>query len=181
LDVNAVSINNFKGAFEATDFLIHHGHKNIVHLAGDLSVQCAQERLEGYKKALEKNGLEARKDYIRTTGFSRKEAREQLEKIFVSKKVPTAIFCCSDEIASEVLSFAEEKRISVPKELSIIGFDDNPRCLYGNLMLTTVRQPLAAMVAKAIQILKDSVDARKPAQKIVLDTELIIRDTVSFL
>ena len=181
LDVNTVSVNNFKGAFEATEFLIHHGHKSIVHLAGDLKVQCAQERLEGYKKALEKNGSEVRKDYVKATNFSRKEAREQLEKIFASKDIPTAIFCCSDEIASEVLSFAEEKRISVPKQLSIIGFDDNPRCQYGNLMLTTVRQPLAAMVAKAIQILKENVDGKKPAQKIVLDTELIIRDTVSFL
>jgi len=181
LDVNCVAINNFKGAYEATEFLVHHGHKRVAHLAGDLRVQCAQERVEGYKSALEKNGVALAKDYIKATNFSRKEARAKLEELFSSKNSPTAVFCCSDEIASEVLNFAEEKRMEVPKDLSIVGFDDNPHCLYGNLMLTTVRQPLKTMVHQAVKILKENIESKKPARKIVLDTELIIRDTVSFL
>lgn len=180
LDVSCVAVNNFKGAYEATEFLVHHGHKRVAHLAGDLRVQCAQERVEGYKSALEKNGVTPAKDYIKTTNFSRKEAWTKLEELFSSKNPPTAVFCCSDEIASEVLNFAEEKRMEVPKDLSIIGFDDNPHCLYGNLMLTTVRQPLKAMVHQAVEILKENVESKKSARKIVLDTELIIRDTVSF-
>ena len=181
VDVNCVAVNNFKGAYEATEFLVHHGHKRVAHLAGDLRVQCAQERLEGYKSALEKNRVALVKDYIKDTNFSRKEAWTKLEELFSSKNPPTAVFCCSDEIASEVLNFAEEKRIEVPKDLSIIGFDDNPNCLYGNLMLTTVRQPLKAMVHQAVKILKENVESKKPTRKIILDTELIIRDTVSFL
>ncbi len=181
LDVNCVAVNNFKGAYEATEFLVHHGHKRVAHLAGDLRVQCAKERVAGYKSALEKNGVVLSKDYIKVTNFSRKEAWTKLEELFSSKNPPTAVFCCSDEVASEVLKFAEEKRIEVPKDLSIIGFDDNPHCLYGNLMLTTVRQPLKAMVHQAVKILNENVESKKPAQKIVLDTELIIRDTVSFL
>ena len=129
---------------------------------------------------MQKAGIKSSKDYIKTTNFSRKEARGELEKLFSSGDSPTAIFCCSDEVASEVLSFAEEKRINVPKDLSVIGFDDNPHCLYGNLMLTTVRQPLRAMVQKAIKILEDNIENKKPFQRVVLDTELIIRDTVSF-
>ena len=181
VDVNCVAVNNFKGAYEATEFLVHHGHKRVAHLAGDLRVQCAKERVAGYKSALEKNGVVLSKDYIKVTNFSRKEAWTKLEELFSSKNPPTAVFCCSDEVASEVLKFAEEKRIEVPKDLSIIGFDDNPHCLYGNLMLTTVRQPLKAMVHQAVKILNENVESKKPAQKIVLDTELIIRDTVSFL
>lgn len=180
-DINCVAVNNFKGGYEATEFLIHHGHKRVAHLAGDLRVQCAQDRVEGYKSALEKNGVGLVEEYIKTTNFSRKEARLRLEELFSSKNPPTAIFCCSDEIASEVLSFAEEKRMEVPKDLSVIGFDDNPHCLYGNVMLTTVRQPLKAMVHQAVKILKENIESKKPARKIVLDTELIIRDTVSFL
>lgn len=181
LDVNYVAINNFKGGYEATEFLINHGHKYIAHLAGDMRVQCAQERAKGYSQALEKNGVSLPKDYIKVTNFSRKETWMKLEELFSLNNPPTAIFCCSDEVASEVLNFAEEKRIDVPKDLSIIGFDDNPHCLYGNLMLTTVRQPLKAMVQQAVVILKENIDANIPVQKIVLDTELIIRDTVSFL
>jgi LacI family transcriptional regulator len=179
--VNFVSVNNFKGAYEATEFLIQHGHKRIAHLTGDLRVQCAIDRLQGYKAALEKTGIEVNKDYIKVTNFSRKEAREKLEELTVLKDMPTAIFCCSDEIASEVLSFSEEKRIKVPEQLSVVGFDDNPHCLYGNLMLTTVRQPLRAMVSRAVGILIDNIAGKMDPQRVELDTELIIRDTVSFL
>lgn len=181
VDVNFVTINNFKGGYEATEFLIHHGHKKIAHLAGDLRVQCAQDRLAGYRAALQKAGIKKNDTYIKAVDFSRKEARAKLEELFSSKDVPTAMFCCSDEVAAEVLSFAEEKRIEVPKKLSIIGFDDDPHCLYGNLMLTTVKQPLRTMIEKAAKILKENIDNKKPSQKLVLDTELIIRDTVSFL
>jgi len=181
VDVSCVAVNNFKGAYEATEFLVHHGHKRVAHLAGDLRVKCAQDRVEGYKSALEKNGVALLKDYIKTTNFSRKEARSKLEELFSLKNPPTAVFCCSDEIASEVLNFAEEKRITVPKELSVVGFDDNPHCLYGNLMLTTVRQPLKAMVQQAVKILEENVESKKSTQQIVLDTELIIRDTVDFI
>jgi LacI family transcriptional regulator len=180
-DVNYVSIDNFKGAHEAIEFLIRHGHKRIAHLAGDLRVQCAQDRLDGYKSALKNNNIDVDEQYIKNTNFSRKEGREALEDLFSKEKVPTAVFCCSDEVASEVLNFAEEKRIEVPKKLSVIGFDDNPHCLYGNLMLTTVRQPLKAMAHEAVRILSENIENKKPSQKIVLGTELIIHDTVSFL
>ncbi|MDD3296057.1 MAG: LacI family DNA-binding transcriptional regulator [Candidatus Omnitrophica bacterium] len=179
--VSFVAINNFKGAYEATEFLIQHGHKKIAHLAGDLRVQCADDRFQGYKAALEKGGIRVNKDYIKVTNFSRKEAREKLEEIVSFGDMPTAIFCCSDEIASEVLNFSEEKRIKVPEQLSVIGFDDNPHCLYGNLMLTTVRQPLKTMVNRAVGILRDNIAGRGGPQRVELDTELIIRDTVNFL
>jgi LacI family transcriptional regulator len=180
-EVSYVAVNNFKGAYEATEFLLHHGHKKIAHLAGDLEVQCAQERLDGYKAALEKNGIDKKDSYIAVTNFSRKEARAELEGMFSQKDVPTAIFCCSDEVASEVLAFAEERQIKVPQELSIIGFDDNPHCLYGSLMLTTVRQPIRTMADHAVKILLDRIEGESTPRRIVLDTEIIIRDTVSFL
>jgi LacI family transcriptional regulator len=180
-EVNSVYIDNFKGAHEATEFLIHHGHKRIAHLAGDLNVECARDRLDGFKSAIEKSGIPLDKNSIKNTHFSRKEARESLEELFSGSNNPTAIFCCSDEVASEVINFAEEKRIDVPKELSVIGFDDNPHCLYGNLMLTTVRQPLQEMAQTAVKILNENQNEIKPAQKVVLDTELIIRDTVDFI
>jgi len=181
LDVSSISINNFKGAYDATEFLINHGHKNIAHLAGDIRVQCAAERIEGYKAALDKNKIEIRQNYLKVTNFSRKEAREQLDDLFSKSSRPTAIFCCSDEVASEVISFAEENNIPIPKDLSVIGFDDNPHCIYGNLMLTTVRQPLKAMANQAVRMLREQIEGDKTPQKVVLDTELIIRDTVSFL
>ena len=108
--VSYVAIDNFKGAFSATEFLIHHGHRFIAHLAGDLRVQCARERLDGYKSALEKNKIKVKNEYIKNTNFSSREAREKLEELFLLKEPPTAIFCCSDDIAEEVFKFCGRKR-----------------------------------------------------------------------
>ncbi len=181
LDVSYVTIDNFKGAYDAVEFLIRHGHKKIAHFAGDLTTECARERVEGYKKALEKNSLPVNSDYIFKTNFSRKEGRERMKELVELKDRPTAIFCCSDEVATEVLAVAQEKNIIVPKELSVIGFDDNPNCLYGDLMLTTVRQPLRNMASCAVDMLRDAIDQKGGAQKLVLEPELVVRDTVSFV
>jgi len=181
MDVNYVAVDNFKGAYDAVEFLIRHGHKRIAHLAGDLATQCAQERLDGYTKALEKNSIPVRQEYFYNTHFSRKEARDGLKKMFDLAEPPTAIFCCSDEVAAEVLAFAEENRIEVPKKLSVIGFDDNPHCLYGNIMLTTVRQPIQKMSQAAVDILKDWIDGNRQSKHLVLEPELIVRDSVSFV
>lgn len=180
-DISFVAVDNYKGAYEATEFLINHGHKKIVHLAGDMEVQCARQRVEGFKGALEKNRIKSNPNYICETNFSRAKAREELQKLFSAKDFPTAIFCCSDEVANEVLSFADENSINVPEKLSIIGFDDNPNFNYGNLMLTTVRQPIDEMAREAVKILEQTIDKKISPQKLILEPKLVIRDTVGFL
>lgn len=179
--VSYVAIDNFKGAFNATEFLIHHGHRFIAHLAGDLRVQCAHERLDGYKSALEKNKIKVREEYVKITNFSAKDARDKLEELFSLKEPPTAIFCCSDDIAAEVLNFAEEKKIKVPKALSVIGFDDNVRKFHANLSITTVRQPIDKMATLGVEILNEIVANKATIKRVVLDAELIVRDTVDFI
>ncbi len=179
--VSYVAIDNFKGAFSATEFLIHHGHRFIAHLAGDLRVQCARERLDGYKSALAKNKIKVKNEYIKNTNFSSREAREKLEELFLLKEPPTAIFCCSDDIAEEVLNFAEEKKIKVPKSLSVIGFDDNTRKFHANLSITTVRQPIDKMASTSAEILNEIIAKKTAVKKVVLDCELIVRDTVDFV
>ncbi|MDD4183641.1 MAG: LacI family DNA-binding transcriptional regulator [Candidatus Omnitrophica bacterium] len=179
--VSYVAMDNFKGAYNATEFLVHHGHRFIAHLAGDLRVQCAQERLDGYKSALEKNKIKAREDFIKITNFSTKDARDKLEELFSLKEPPTAIFCCSDDIAIEVLNFAEEKKIKVPKALSVIGFDDNVRKFHANLSITTVRQPIDKMAVTGVEILNEIIMKKTTTRKVVLDCELIVRDTVDFI
>jgi LacI family transcriptional regulator len=179
--VSYVAMDNFKGAYNATEFLIHHGHRFIAHLAGDLRVQCAQERLDGYKSALEKNKIKVREDFIKITNFSTKDARDKLEELFSLKEPPTAIFCCSDDVAIEVLNFAEEKKIKVPKALSVIGFDDNVRKFHANLSITTVRQPIDKMATTGVEVLDEIIMKKTTTKKIVLDCELIVRDTVDFI
>ena len=92
---------------------------------------------------------------------------------------PTAVFAASDDMAQEAISVILEHRLRVPDDISVIGFDDNPICLYGSVGLTTVRQPLIEMAAKATSLLHKAMSSKttKSSTKIVLPTELVIRDS----
>ena len=86
------------------------------------------------------------------------------------------------ELRSLIFEVAKENDIEVPGDLSVVGFDDNPRCVVGDLALTTVRQPLEKMVFAAVDMLKRRINNEDmPSEKTVIDSELIIRDTVDFV
>jgi LacI family transcriptional regulator len=180
LNVNCIAIDNVKGAFEATDYLIKLGHRRIAHITGDLITQAAVQRLEGYQRALEENKLVTRDDYIFKTDYSRPKARESAQKILELKERPTAVFVASDTMALEVMGVFFENGLDVPKDISIIGFDDNPMGLYGQVSLTTVRQPLIKMAEEGVKKLNLIMKGRdKKIEKVSLSPELIIRDSTA--
>lgn len=181
-NVSWVAVDNFKGAYEAVDFLVHQGHKRIAHIAGDLRVQCAQERLDGYRAALQRNRLPIERKYTKIADFSPLKAKQVAEELLSQPRAPTAIFCASDEMAFEVLNVAQERKICVPDELSIIGFDDNPQCLYKSVSLTTVRQPLGRVASLGVEILENLVKGRQQGvRKEAVLPELVIRDSAGHI
>lgn len=178
LEVNSISIDNAGGAEQAVDYLINLGHQRIAHLAGDVVTQAAAQRLEGYKRALKKNNIEVRDDYIFKTDYSRGQARQASERLIKMDNPPTAVFVASDSMALEVMAVAGELNKEIPADLSIVGFDDNPSGLYGPVALTTVRQPLIKMAeesVKKISLLMQNKEVK--TEKIVLPTELVIRES----
>lgn len=180
LDVNCIAVDNIGGAESAVDYLINSGHKKIAHISGDLITQAAAHRLEGYKQALEKNDLPIRQEYIIKTDYSRGQARQAAEQLINLKDRPTAVFVASDSMALEVMTVIKEKGLHVPEDLSIVGFDDNPSGLYGPVALTTVRQPLVKMAQMSVEELSALMKENKKqkARKIILPTELVVRESV---
>jgi LacI family transcriptional regulator len=177
-NISCIAIDNFKGAKEAVEYLIGLGHKRIAHIAGDLVTQAAQQRLEGYRSALENNGISVNEDYIVKTDYSRGQAIQAAEKLLGLKPPPTAIFAASDSMALEVMNVAAEKGIRIPQDLSIIGFDDNPSGLYGKVALTTVRQPLVRMAEESVKYLNSIMKAKQmQVKKMILPAELVIRES----
>jgi len=179
-DVSYVAVDNFLGGYKATEFLIKHGHRRIAHISGDLKVECAQERLEGYKSALKKYNLKIKEEYIKIANFSPLRAQKASEELLSLKEPPTAIFIASDEMAAEVIFFLQRKGMNIPQEISIIGFDDNPLCNYSSVPLTTIRQPIHKMASLGVKILKKLIK-EKEGEKIILSPELVIRESVSFI
>ncbi len=181
LEVSCIAIDNIRGAEEAVNYLIGLGHKKIAHITGDLITQAAAQRYEGYKRALKKNNIEFRQDYIVKTDYSRGEARSAAEKLInMPQAAPTAVFVASDSMALEVMAVARELGRKIPGDLSIMGFDDNPSGLYGPVSLTTVRQPLIKMAeesVKKLNLLISRKDKGIKVKKILLPTELVIRES----
>lgn len=198
LNVSCIAIDNEGGAFEAVNYLISLGHRKIAHITGDLITQAAAMRFEGYKRALKKNNIPFNEDYVFKTDYSRGQAREAAENLVKMKDAATAVFVASDSMALEVMTVARELGKDIPRDLSIIGFDDNPSGLDAPVALTTVRQPLIRMAEESVKELSRLMSTKKEfkfnpvrnikapetqnkisngVNKILLPAEIVIRDS----
>ena len=178
LDVSCIAVDNAGGAENAVNYLIQLGHKKIAHITGDITTQAAAKRLEGYKRALEKNSIKVKEEYIFQTDYSRGAARTAAENLIKAAEPATAVFVASDSMALEVMAVARELGKNIPNDLSIVGFDDNPSGLYGPVALTTVRQPLIKMAEESVKELNRLIALKKNTpKKILLPAELVIRES----
>jgi len=180
LAVNCIAVDNTGGAEAAVNYLISLGHRKVAHITGDLVTQAAAQRFEGYKKALKKNDIEFKEELVFKTDYSRGQARQAAESLLKMPEAPTAVFVASDSMALEVMAVAREMGREIPRDLSIVGFDDNPSGLYGPVALTTVRQPLIKMAedsVKQLHLLMNSKAKDIKPKKVVLPTELVIRES----
>ena len=178
MDVSCIAVDNSGGAENAVNYLFELGHRKIAHITGDVMTQAAAKRLEGYKRALEKNSIKLREDYIFHTDYSRGQARSAAESLLKAADPATAVFVASDSMALEVMAVARELGKNIPNDFSIVGFDDNPSGLYGPVALTTVRQPLIRMAEESVKELNRLIALKKNApKKIMLPAELVIRES----
>jgi len=179
LDAGCIAIDNREGAVKAVDYLVSLGHERIATITGELSIQAGRDRLEGYKDSLKKNGMKLDETLIKECDFSPKRARLRALELLDSGDYPTAIFVASDEMAAEVMRTLIGKKLRVPQDISIVGFDDSWFALQGALPLTTVKQPLALMAERAVKNLRDAISSRTKTafKKDILATELVIRES----
>jgi len=183
LPVTCVAIDNFKASFDAVEHLIKLGHTRIATITGELKTQAAIDRLNGYIKALEKNKIEKKNNYIKYGDYGRDSAFKATEEFIRLKKPPTAIFAASDEMAVGVVQVCLENGINVPKNMSVIGFDDNKLALnFSPVPVTTMRQPVHKMAFTATEILHNILNKKtRGHKKIVLPCELIERNSCQSL
>jgi LacI family transcriptional regulator len=180
LPVSYIAVDNVKGGGTVADYLLNLGHKRIATVTGNLNTQAGKERFDGFESFLKKKGSPLSDDLIYEGDYSRRSARLGAEKFFALDERPTAIFAASDEMALEIMAVATEKGLKVPEDVSIVGFDDNPACLYGATALTTIRQPLFQMAEDAVKVLSSIIQGKqKTLKKIFLAPELVIRDSCS--
>lgn len=140
-DISFVDVNNIIGAEKAIDFLIENGHKNIGIVLNDENKLYVKDRLQGYKNALFRNGIEFNESNVFVTENSVKGGKE-ITKEVIKRDDLTAFFCITDRIAKGLIYTLENNGKKVPEDLSIIGYDGIEQELNTGIELSTIRQPV---------------------------------------
>jgi LacI family transcriptional regulator len=176
-EVVSVGSTNFRGGQAATRHLIELGHRRIAYLGGRATAECSQARLAGFRSALETAKVELPAEYVHSTdNFHYENGLTGAPRLLSLAQRPTAIFVASDELARGAIEAARSVGISVPDDLSIVGFDDTEIARIASPPLTTVRQPLQEMGAVALRTVLRLVAGEKiDSNHVELATELVVR------
>ncbi|WP_338787103.1 LacI family DNA-binding transcriptional regulator [Metabacillus sp. FJAT-53654] len=180
LAVNTVVVNDFLGAFEATSYLIKLGHQKIAMVTEDIYFPVTKSRLDGYKQALEQAGINYNENLVTINNTSFTDALDSTVKLLNLPEPPTAIFASTEPLAIGAMQGARESGFDIPKDISIVGFDNSILAEMCYPQLTTVSQPIQEMGKKIIELLVEEIkDPKKLKQRIVMSPELVIRGTAS--
>ncbi len=180
IDVPKVIVDDYEGAFKATEHLIHIGKKRIAHLAGPPSLYISRKRLEGYKDALRKHGFPIIDELIISYDLNVERAKIYVKYLLDLPEPPDALFAINDPTALEALLIIKARRLSIPDQIAVVGFSNDYVSSLIEPGLTTIAQPTREIGRVAAQLLLEQINTEastwKPVTK-VLKTELIIRES----
>ncbi|MCR5670351.1 MAG: LacI family transcriptional regulator [Butyrivibrio sp.] len=175
-----VGLDDEQGTYDMVNYLISQGHKKIAFLSDNMNgVDLA--RLSGYKKALKYNGIKYKDTNFLQIHPRSDEIEESLSEIIDRFSEFTAIFCVSDLYAVTLMAALSDRGISVPDDISIVGFDDDMLAKLHRPALTTVHQDVKEKGITAADTLLKQLAGQKTPNQIKLPTHLVIRDTVKNL
>jgi len=173
-----VDATNWQGAYDATSYLIKLGHRRIGFITGHLELSSGTERLDGYRAALQHHRLPIEEQLTVVGDYQTGGGYLAAQRLLDLPERPTAIFASNDLEAIGAINAVRERGLSIPADLSIIGFDDIPQASLVYPRLTTVRQPLVQIGQVAVRLLLERIEStEKDARRVTLSTELVIRES----
>ncbi len=169
--------DNVRGARDAVGHLYGLGHRRIATITGLLETRPAADRLRGYRAALQDHGLAYRDELVAYGDFYTESGRRAMESLLALDEPPTAVFAASDMMAFGAIKAAADAGLSVPGDVSVVGFDDMQLADHMNPPLTTLRQDKGGLGSAAGRVLSRIVegDAAAAEHMVVLPVELIVR------
>jgi LacI family transcriptional regulator len=175
-----VTIDNLIAAFEAVKHLVEIGCKNIAYIGGPEILQINANRVEGYKAAMRKYNLEIPEGYVVYSNFDKESTLSAARKLLYAPVHPDGILTFSDQIAISVMLAAKERGLSIPEELSLIGFNNEPVDELLEPSLTSIDQPGFRMGEEAAQLLiKQIRNPKAPYEKRILKSFLVVRNSTN--
>ncbi|EMK6903523.1 substrate-binding domain-containing protein [Vibrio cholerae] len=175
-----ISLDNQKGAYLATDFLIRQGHRNIACISSSHQIEDADQRIAGYQQALSEHGINLSSSYIEKASPDSEGGEQAMTNLLVKSLPFTAVVAYNDNMAAGAMLVLEENGHSVPEHVSVIGFDDALISRYLRPRLTTVRYPIQLMAEKATQLaLALATDAPRENDPMIFSPTIVRRDSVA--
>jgi LacI family transcriptional regulator len=176
LDVNYIDVDNVQAAQDATQHLVKQNRNRIATITGPRNMIAGYDRFQGYKKALQARKLPLLDELVVEGDFSETGGYAAMKKLLPAK--PDAVFAASDAMAFGAMRAIREAGLSVPQDISIVGYDDLPAAAQVTPPLTSIRQPTERMGSLAVDTLIDLIENPQPQTKhLLLATELIVRSS----
>jgi len=178
IKIPSIMIENKNGARKIVDHLIReHDRRRIVYLRGPEGNQDSQWREQGYRKALEANGIAYEAALVAAGGFNEQDARSAMRNLLEGGIEFDAVFGGDDETAAGAIVAITEVGKKVPEDVSVVGFDDLPVARYLRPPLTTVRAPIEQVGREGVRQLVRLIRGQQAERQIMMATELVIRES----
>jgi len=176
-------VDNFKGAYDATEHLIQCGYRHIATLAGSPHLYISKERLNGYQKALEDRGIPFDPGFTKFClhgGMMYEEVEQALDELMQLPQRPDAILATGDKITTNCLRYFKTKKIKVPDEMALIGFSNLDLTDLLSPSLSVVRQPAFEMGQIATELLLQLIESKRRITEFEtrkLPLQLLVRES----
>ncbi len=181
LDISSVVINDYKGAYNATEHLIKQGYKHIAHVSGQQHVKGFHDRLLGYQDALKAHGIKLVPEFVYHGNISIESGRQAAEYFLQLPQPPDAVFAVEDFTALGVLQQLKEHKISVPGSFGVVGFANESFGEYITPALSTVDQQTVQMGREAFKMLIEQIEEKNVALDkgfmVILEPVLLCRES----
>ena len=180
LEVSKVVVDDYNGAYTAVSYLIRKGRKRIAHIGGSNSLYVSRKRREGFEAALRDNNISIHPEFVVIGGYHEEDGRAAAQKLCSLDPQPDAIFAINDPVALGAYIHLRDSGVTIPDEIALVGFSNNPNTTLIKPQLTTVSQPAFEMGKTAAAMLLKKLGVSSSADKtetVVLKTELVIRES----
>ncbi len=174
-DAPIITSENRSGAKKATEYLVNLGHEKIGFISGPDGISTARDRKSGYLDIVEKYDLPVDERYIFAGDFRKQSGIDGLEYFISLEETPTAIFCSNDLMAEGLLSRAFSLNLSIPEDLSVMGFDGVSDNLYFDL--TTIEQSTQELAEEAMDSLFKEINGERGKKTKKIPVELKVGET----
>lgn len=179
LEVSQIIIDDYRGSYKVVEHLIQQGCRRIAHFTSPKKISIYKERLRGYSDALKDYGIPFDENLVVASNLQLEDGRKSMETLLKLKKIPDAVFSSSDYGAMGAMQVLKENKISIPQEVALAGFSNEPFTSFTDPPLTTVDQFSISMGNITAKLFFEQLhsDKKVTPQKVVLKPELIIRQS----